>query len=143
MNTIRFEKVNGMLHTKALMLALSLLANGVYTVTIKKVRKPRSNDQNGYLWGCVYPLMLRGLINAGWEFTNDTQVHEYFKKLFTSEQVVNRDTGEIIKFPASTASMDTLTFKTYTDKLREYALEFLGMDIPEPDKFWKIHEKRT
>lgn len=143
MNTIRFEKVNGMLHTKALMLALSLLANGVYTVTIKKVRKPRSNDQNGYLWGCVYPLMLRGLINAGWEFTNDTQVHEYFKKLFTSEQVVNRDTGEIIEFPASTASMDTLTFKTYTDKLREYALEFLGMDIPEPDKFWKIHEKRT
>lgn len=143
MNTIRFEKINGMLHTKALMLALSLLANGVYIVTIKKVRKPRSNDQNGYLWGCVYPLMLRGLINAGWEFTNDTQVHEYFKKLFTSEQVVNRDTGEIIEFPASTASMDTLTFKTYTDKLREYALEFLGMDIPEPDKFWKIHEKRT
>lgn len=143
MNTVRFEKVNGVLHAKALMLALSLLANGVYAVTIKKVRKPRSNDQNGYLWGCVYPLMLRGLINAGWEFTNDTQVHEYFKKLFTSEQVVNRDTGEIIEFPASTASMDTLTFKTYTDKLREYALEFLGMDIPEPDKFWKIHEKRT
>lgn len=143
MNTIRFEKVNGVLHAKALTLALSLLGNGIYAATIKKVRKPRSNDQNGYLWGCVYPLMLRGLINAGWEFTSDAQVHEYFKKLFTTEQVVNRDTGEIIEFPSSTALMDTLTFKTYTDKLREYAFEYLGMDIPEPDKYWKLHEKRT
>lgn len=84
--------------------------------------------------------MLRGLINAGWEFTSDAQVHEYFKKLFTAEQVVNRDTGEIIEFPSSTALMDTLTFKTYTDKLREYAFEYLGMDIPEPDKYWKLHE---
>lgn len=75
--------------------------------------------------------------------TCDEQVHEFFKKMFTSEQVVNRDTGEIIEFPASTALMDTLTFKTYTDKLREYAFEYLGMDIPEPDKFWKLHEKRT
>lgn len=143
MNTVRFEKVNGVLHAKSLMLALSLLANGVYSITIKKVRKPRSNDQNGYLWGCVYPLILRGLINAGWEFTCNEQVHEYFKKLFTSEQVINRDTGEIIEFPASTALMDTFTFKTYTDKLREYAFEYLGMDIPEPDKYWKLHEKRT
>ena len=143
MNTIRFEKVNGVLHAKALTLALSLLGNGIYAATIKKVRKPRSNDQNGYLWGCVYPLMLRGLINAGWEFTSDAQVQEYFKKLFTAEQVVNRDTGEIIEFPSSTALMDTLTFKTYTDKLREYAFEYLGMDIPEPDKYWKLHEKRT
>ena len=115
----------------------------VFAATIKKIRKPRSNDQNGYLWGCVYPLMLRGLVNVGWEFTCNEQVHEYFKKMFTAEQVVNRDTGEIIEFPASTALMDTLTFKTYTDKLREYAFEYLGMDIPEPDKYWKLHEKRT
>lgn len=138
--TLRFEKINGLFDPKALLLALSLLANGIYIISIKKVRKQRSNKQNGYLWGCAYPLLLKGMINTGWEFVSEDQIHEFFKGQFTADKVVNRDTGEIIEIPASTTEMDTVTFKTYVDKLREYAIEYLGIDLPEPDKNWKENE---
>lgn len=138
--TLRFEKVNGLFDSKALLLAFSLLANGIYIITIKKVRRQRSNKQNGYLWGCAYPLLLKGMINVGWEFATTEQIHEFFKGQFTSEQIVNKDTGEIVEIPSSTSEMDTVTFNTYVDKLREYASEYLGMELPEPDKNWKENE---
>nr|DAI95369.1 MAG TPA: protein NinB [Caudoviricetes sp.] len=138
--TLRFEKVNGLFDSKALLLAFSLLANGIYIITIKKVRRQRSNKQNGYLWGCAYPLLLKGMINVGWEFATTEQIHEFFKGQFTSEQIVNKDTGEVVEIPSSTSEMDTVTFNTYVDKLREYASEYLGMELPEPDKNWKENE---
>lgn len=138
--TLRFEKVNGLFDSKALLLAFSLLANGIYIITIKKVRRKRSNKQNGYLWGCAYPLLLKGMINVGWEFATIEQIHEFFKGQFTSEQIVNKDTGEVVEIPSSTSEMDTVTFNTYVDKLREYASEYLGMELPEPDKNWKENE---
>lgn len=141
--TLRFEKVNGLFDSKALLLAFSMLANGIYIITIKKVRKQRSNKQNGYLWGCAYPLLLKGMINTGWEFATIEQIHEFFKNQFTSEQIVNKDTGEIVCIPASTADMDTVTFNTYVDKLREYASDYLGMELPEPDRNWKDNENST
>ena len=104
---------------------------------MKKVRKPRSNDQNGWLWGCSYPMLLEALLDAGWEFVTVEQVHEFFKSQMTADQVVNKHTGEIITFPGSTATMDTLTFSTYCEKLREYALEYLNLEIPDPDPNWR------
>ena len=80
------------------------------------------------------------MINVGWEFATTEQIHEFFKGQFTSEQIVNKDTGEIVEIPSSTSEMDTVTFNTYVDKLREYASEYLGMELPEPDKNWKENE---
>ena len=54
----------------------------------------------------------------------------------TTDKVINKHTGEVITFPESTATMDTHTFSTYCEKLREYALEYLNLEIPDPDKNW-------
>lgn len=78
-------------------------------------------------------MMLDGLVEAGWEFTDVEQVHEFFKAQMTSDKVVNKHTGEIIEFPNSTAKMDTVTFSSYCEALREYAREFLGLEIPDPE----------
>ena len=80
---------------------------------------------------------------AGWEFVSVEQVHEFFKAQMTADKVVNKHTGEIIEFPGSTATMDTVTFSTYCEKLREYGREFLNVEIPDPDKYWKCDEKNT
>lgn len=106
-------------------------------VEITAKRKKRSCDQNEWLWGCIYPMLLYALINEGWEFTTVDQVHEFFKTRFTSDKVVNKHTGEIIEFPNSTAAMDTVTFSSYCELLRDYALEYLDLEIPDPDKNWK------
>lgn len=106
-------------------------------VEIKAKRKKRTDDQNEWLWGCIYPMLLYALINEGWEYTNVEQVHEFFKQRFTADEVVNTHTGEVITFPSSTASMDTVTFSSYCELLRTYALEYLDLEIPDPDKNWK------
>ena len=138
------EKKNGLFNLKPLYDWMSNALDGIYCFEMKKVRKPRSNDQNGWLWGCVYPMLLEALLETGWEFTSIEQVHEFFKSQMTADKVVNKHTGEIIEFPGSTATMDTVTFSTYCEKLREYALEYLDLEIPDPDKNWRqTNDKET
>lgn len=120
------------------------MTDGIYTLTVKRVRGNRSNDQNAWLWGCVYPILLDALIDAGWDdFTNINQVHEFCKMKFTKDCAVNKMTGEIVEFPHSTANMETVTFSTYTDNIRDFAREYLDTDIPDPDKNWRSNAKRT
>lgn len=134
---IQVVKTNGLFDLRAVYAILRASKDGLYAITIKRVRKNRTSDQNGWLWGCVYPILLDGLIDAGWEFTSIEQVHEFFKAQFTRDKAINYHTGEIVEFPTSTAIMDTVTFSTYVEQLRTYASEFLGVDIPDPDKNWR------
>lgn len=137
MTKIIIEKANGLFNLRPLYEWFTQICDGLYIVEVKRQRKPRSTDQNGWLWGCIYPLLLDGLLEAGWEFTNVEQVHEFFKSLVAKDSVVNRHTGEIVEFPVSTALMNTLQFSTYCEKLRDYGREFLGIEIPDPDKYWR------
>ncbi len=137
------EKINGIFNLKGVYDLLRGGPDGKYMITIKKVRKPRSNDQNAWLWGCIYPLLLDALIDAGYEFTDTEQVHEFFKSQFTIDRVINKHTGEIIEFPRSTSQMDTVTFSTYCEKLREYGEEYLDVEIPDPDKYWRHNNNNT
>lgn len=141
----KFEivKADGSYSVEPLKRWMDQQADGTYRAEMKRVRRPRSNDQNGWLWGCIYPMLLEALLEAGWEFTDEEQVHEFFKAQMTADRVVNRETGEIIEFPSSTARMDTVTFSTYCEQLRQYAKDYLHTDIPDPDKYWRSHEKNT
>lgn len=135
------EKRNGLFNLKPLYEWFQQVCDGLYRLEVRRIRKPRSNDQNGWLWGCIYPMLLDGLIEQGWEFTRIEQVHEFFKNLLARESVVNKHTGEIVEFPSSTALMDTLTFSTYCEKLREYGREFLSIEIPDPEKYGKNDDR--
>ena len=110
------------------------LPNGDYIFTVTPNRKTRSNQQNAYLWGVVYPAVLLGLKDAGWEITHEEQVHEYCKQAFAAREVINKDTGEVLSLPSSTASMQTAEFNVYVDKIKAFALEYLNITIPEPNE---------
>ena len=107
---------------------------GDYVITITPNRKTRSNQQNAYLWGIVYPSVLFGLQDAGWEITDEEQVHEYCKQAFAAREVINKDTGEMLNLPSSTASMQTTEFNVYVDKIKAFAFEYLNVTIPEPNE---------
>ena len=137
---VRIEKANGLFDLKSLYAWFKQALDGLYQVEVRRVRKPRTNDQNGWLWGCIYPMLLDALLDAGWEFVSVEQVHEFFKARMTLDKVVNKETGEIVEFPSSTATMDTVTFSTYCERLRAYAREYLNVEIPDPDKYWRLRE---
>lgn len=77
-------------------------------------------------------MLLIGLQQAGWEFTNCEQVHQFFKQHVAGEHIVNYKTGEVVTLPNSTAAMTTQEFETYIDRLRNYSAQYLNIEIPEP-----------
>ena len=113
---------------------LQNLPSGDYSITIAPNRKTRSTQQNAYLWGVVYPAVLFGLQDAGWEIIDEEQVHEYCKQAFATREVINKDTGEVLSLPSSTARMQTAEFNVYVDKIKAFALEYLNVTIPEPNE---------
>ena len=110
------------------------LPDGEHLITIAPYRKTRSNQQNAYLWGVVYPAVLFGLQDAGWEITHEEQVHEYCKQAFAAREVINKDTGEVLSLPSSTARMQPAEFNVYVDKIKAFAFEYLNITIPEPNE---------
>lgn len=104
---------------------------GTYQVTIYPVGDLRSSEQNRYLWGVVYPLLLEGLEDIGYAYTTTQEVHEFCKRTF-SDRYVNYHSGEIIDIPDSTKEMDRKTFATYLQVIREWSLNYIGIEIPDP-----------
>lgn len=131
------DKIDGYFNLRTITEFFRTAPNGCYMINITKQRKGRTLNQNDWLWGCVYPILLDGLLDAGWEFTSVEQVHEFFKKQMAQDKVVNYTTGEIVEIPISTAIMDTQQFAMYIDALRAYAEDFLNVTIPEPNKNWR------
>ena len=143
MAKVLIDKISGLFDLKPVYDYIRAKADGVFMVEVKRKRKLRSDDQNGWLWGCIYPMLLDAMIAEGWEFTSAEQLHEFFKAQMVADKVINKHTGEIVEFPGSTASMDTVTFSTYCEKLRDYAREYLNIEIPDPDPNWRANEILT
>ena len=122
----------GVVNDKLFREELARLPNGRYDIVVRKYRRSKSTPQLRWLYGQVYPLVLKGLNDAGWEFTTIEEVDEYCKSMFSSREVLNRHTGEIIAVPGLKRDMTTTDMMTYVDAIRDWASEWLNINIPEP-----------
>jgi len=111
---------------------LTELPKGKYRLVIERYRKKKSNPQLGYLYACIYPFVLKGLNDLGWEFTSLDQVDVECKRRFASQEILNRHTGEIMEIPGLKRDMTTVEMMTYVDAIRNWASEYLSVYIPEP-----------
>jgi hypothetical protein len=119
---------------------LDLLPVGRYHLIVEKIKRKASPEQFRYLYGLVYPLSLIALNNAGYEFTNIDQVDIFWKDIFANKEVLNRETGEIMKLPLSKSEFMTIDEMTYCDAIRNYCSEYFTTYIPDPDPNWKQHK---
>ena len=136
MEPLIVEKKNGrVLGRKLIEKFLSNVPDGLYQLSVRKMQSSRSSRQNRWLWGQIYPRMLQGFLDAGWDnFTNEEEVHEYCKIMFAGKDIVNRDTGEIVTIPCRTREMDVVEFSLYCMQLRMFASDYLNIIIPEPNE---------
>ena len=95
------------------------------TITIAPEVKPRSTRSNAYLWGVVYPAL------AEWSGHEPEEIHEIMKALFLPRQFRTLPDGSSIEVAGSTASLDTVTFGEYVDRLILFAAEN-GLYVPAP-----------
>jgi hypothetical protein len=117
------------------------LPKGKYRLTIEKYRKEKSNPQLGYLFACVYPLSMKLLNDAGWEFTDNDHVDAFWKDLYAKKEVINRHTGEIRMIPALKRDFLSIDMMNYIESIRQHCAEFLGGYIPSPEEQTKIEFK--
>jgi hypothetical protein len=118
-------------------LAIDSLPPGKWKLTVEKYYKKASPLQFGWLYGSIYPLSLIALNDAGYEFTNIDQVDIFWKCMFANKEVLNRETGEIMKIPLSKSEFVTVDQMLYCNSIRDHCAEYLGTSIPEPDVNWK------
>lgn len=105
-------------------------------ITIEKLGKKRSNNQNRYYWGVVLPIIQQGLKEATGEFRSSENIHyNILLPLFAPEkEIVNINTGECIYEKLTSSEMTTTQFCEYIIEIQKWASEFLGVYIPEPNE---------
>lgn len=103
-------------------------------ITISRKRKKRSGQQNRYYWSCIVPIIQQGLFETQGEWLTTDVVHEFLKANFNYKELVNKDTGEVIKVPKSTTESTTIEFEEYQDRCRMFADEYLNIIIPLPNE---------
>ena len=109
-------------------------------VTIQRKRKRRSLMQNSYYWGVVVPVVQVGLMGIGYRVDKE-QVHDYLKSQFAKSEVANEETGEIMVIQGSTSRMTTSKMMDYFSEITQWAAEYLGVQIPEPNEQIEINLK--
>lgn len=96
-------------------------------VTVKADRKHRTLQANAYLWKVVY-----GLI-AEWSGHEPEEIHEAMKEKFLNRTTLDLPNMKTLVVPPSTASLDTVEFAIYIDRVRRWAAES-GVNIPDPNE---------
>ena len=102
-------------------------------ITVQKKKKSRSVMQNAYYWGVVVPVVRNGLLDVGYMMSIE-ETHGLLKAKFRQVEIVNVNTGEIIKSVGSTTDMTTLDFMDYIAEIQQWGAEYLNIHIPDPNE---------
>ena len=109
-------------------------------VTVEKIYRRRSGDQNAYLHGVVFPEVRRAMIDAGYspvEVTTEA-VKDFLKHRFAKREWVNEQTGEVMETVLATSAMTTTQMMDFIEEIRRFAGEMFGHYIPAPNEQLKI-----
>ena len=137
---------NGKLHINKRMLfvqAIEKMEDCKVKITVERLSRKRSNDQNAYYWGVVIDIWQRLLLEEWGEYYTPEMTHEFLKVNFNSDDVFNEQTGEILKKTKSTTELTTSDFMAYLERCRKYAQQMFNCYIPEPNEqteIWKDAE---
>lgn len=106
-------------------------------LVIKKLPR-RSNAQNAYYWGVVVAMVKEGLRVMGHK-VSDEDTHAFLKDRFNGKDVASIDGEYIGKIGGSTKLMNKAEFMEYLAAIQQFAAQYLGVVIPDPNEQMKIH----
>lgn len=119
---------------RRLQAAVASAAGKRLVLTLKELKKSRSQSQNAYLWGVVYPAIVAVFREHG-NNVDAEDVHDFLKdRVGKLKQHFVTPAGEVLTGPGSTAKLTTVEFEAYLEKVRVWAAESLGTAIPLPNE---------
>ena len=109
----------------------SLAADKAWLIEVKAYARRRSDQQNRYLWGVVYPAFLRVL--PGWDAED---VHEYLLgEHFGWERLEGMGRTRLKPIKRS-SKLTKAEFAEYTEFCQRKGAEH-GVYVPDPDPFYE------
>lgn len=101
-----------------------------WQVTVEEFKKPRTNQQNAYLWGVVYPAILEagGEMLRGW-LADD--LHEYFLGEIYGWETLEGMGRKRLRPLKRTSRMTRSEFMNYLEEVSQRCAN-IGIVIPEP-----------
>ena len=128
--TVIMRKQDGrMTFDQELAYLFSTLANGTYSITVKKVQEKRSIAQNDLMW-----MWLTCIQNE--TGTNKDEIYMYYCKKFLMKTVSVGQKMERIYM--TTSKLNTEQMSDFLNKLQADAQTELGITLPTPqDRFWE------
>lgn len=111
--------------------------SGFAVVTVKGIRITRSKLMNAYYWSVVVPMIVKAVNeqNTLDRVVDKDFMHDVLKTMFLwTDEVTPPGHHESISVLAKSSELNNQEFIQFWENARTWALEFLGIDIPEPNK---------
>lgn len=109
-------------------------------IVFKRKYKKRSNNENAFYWGVWIPILQRAILDTWGEIRDANDVHEIIKLNCNYEEKINEETGSFIRVPKSSTELNTYEWEfEFKQKIRQFALEFFNVTLPEPNDQLKIN----
>ena len=107
--------------------ALKTVANGKYTLSIKKAVKKRTIPANNLMW-----LWFECIEKETGEDKN--VIHDFYcTKFLRSTETIKGQDCNIVR---GTSKLTTVQFADFLDKVKAHAAEFFGMTLPIPEDLY-------
>ena len=88
----------------------------------------RSQLQNKYWWAAVVPLVMKGLIDAGYnEVKTKEDAHTVLKLMFLKKYFKESE-------DFTTRTLSPKEFKELIETVQQFGAEYLAIYIPDPEK---------
>lgn len=98
-------------------------------IEIRQRVKARSNNQNRYMWGVVYEIIASDTGHT------PEEIHEYCKAKFLPRIFFAPKKGiEELELTKSTTTLSTFDMEEYLERVRAWAGQELGLQIPMPNE---------
>lgn len=114
---------------------MALPADKAFRVEIHQQSSRRSDAQNRYLWGCVYPTICAHL--EGWEADD---VHEYCLGEWSGWETIEAFGRRRLRPLKRSARLSKMEFADYIEFIQRRMAEH-GIVIPDPDPEWMLREE--
>ena len=128
--TVRGGEFQGS-HPDRLQTMLGQLEEGAYHIDITPLKASRSQQQNKYYWRVL-------TVVSDYTGHSPQELHAFFRQKFLARPLVfaNQD-GNVIEesqVAPSTSNLNVSEFYAYTELIRQWSAEQLGVDTPPPSK---------
>lgn len=103
-------------------------------VIVKRLYLKRSNPQNAYLHGIIVNDFINGLKDTTGDIVTHEQAFDLLKYNCNYKEVVNENTGEVMRVPQGTSALSTTEFEEMLDRMRDFIFNWFGITVLLPNE---------